>query len=169
VFFLRRSHANPQLRSSAKSHLRKSTAPECGHGFDGSLVETLGGNSDRVLDAFGVGEGDEAGADVSHRFIIGEGKANLRQQTARLACYTPLACSSGRKIMVMNMSIHIARIFSALVLVGASTAHADIISSNIEPGDLFGPGIVIGLVPFDGVFFYPGIGFTPSQNYVRWH
>jgi hypothetical protein len=38
------------------------------------LVETLGGNANGVLDAFGVGEGDDAGADVWHRFIIGEGK-----------------------------------------------------------------------------------------------
>ena len=52
------------------------------------------------------------------------------------------------------------------MLLGASTAHADIISSDIQPGDLFGPGIAIGLVPFVGVFNYVGIGFTPSQNYT---
>jgi len=52
------------------------------------------------------------------------------------------------------------------VLLGASTAHADIISSDIQPGDLFGPGIAIGLVPFVGAFNYAGIGFTPSQNYT---
>ena len=39
----------------------------------------------------------------------------------------------------MNKSTHIAQIFSVIVLLGAGTAHADIISSDIQPGDLFGP------------------------------
>src|ERR1035438_1925105 len=40
-----------ELCCRPKSHLRKSTAPECGHGFDRGRVETLGGNADGVLDA----------------------------------------------------------------------------------------------------------------------
>ena len=41
--------------------------------------------------------------------------------------------------MIMNRSLHIARIISGIALLGASAAHADIISSDIQPGDLFGP------------------------------
>jgi hypothetical protein len=63
----------------------------------------------------------------------------------------------------MNRFVHV---LAVIVLIGASAAHADIISSNIQPGDLFGPGVGIGLVPFTGVFNYAGIGFTPSQTYV---
>lgn len=44
-------------------------------------------------------------------------------------------------------------------------AHADTVYSNIDPGDSFGPGIAIGLVPFTGTFNYAGVGFTPGQNY----
>ena len=68
--------------------------------------------------------------------------------------------------MIMNRSLHIARIISGIALLGASAAHADIISSDIQPGDSFGPGVAIGLVPFTGVFNYAGIAFTPSQNYT---
>jgi len=39
----------------------------------------------------------------------------------------------------MNSSAHIAQLFSVIVLLGACTAHADIIFSDIQPGDLFGP------------------------------
>jgi hypothetical protein len=58
----------------AQKSFPQKAPPKCGHGFDRGLVETLGGNANGVLDAFGVGEGDDAGADVWHRFIIGEGK-----------------------------------------------------------------------------------------------
>jgi hypothetical protein len=44
-------------------------------------------------------------------------------------------------------------------------ARADTIYSNIDPGDSFGPGVAIGVVPFVGVFNYAGVGFTPGQNY----
>ena len=57
-------------------------------------------------------------------------------------------------------------VLAVIVLIGASAAHADLVSSNIPPGDLFGPGIAIGLVPFVSVFNYAGIGFTPSQTYM---
>jgi hypothetical protein len=60
-----------------------------------------------------------------------------------------------------------ARIGALIALLGASAAHASsIVSSDIQPGDVFGPGVAIGIVPFVGVFNYAGIGFTPSQNYT---
>jgi hypothetical protein len=66
----------------------------------------------------------------------------------------------------MNRLKHVAHIMTVIVLLGASAAHADIVSSNIQSGDLFGPGIAIGLVPFGGPYNYAGIGFTPSQTYT---
>jgi hypothetical protein len=64
----------------------------------------------------------------------------------------------------MNCS---ARMGALIALLGASAAHASsIVASDIQPGDLFGPGVAIGIVPFTGVFNYAGIGFTPSQNYT---
>lgn len=66
----------------------------------------------------------------------------------------------------MNRLNHTARMMAVIVLLGASAAHASIISSDIQSGDFFGPGIAIGLVPFVGVFNYAGIGFTPSQAYT---
>jgi hypothetical protein len=66
----------------------------------------------------------------------------------------------------MNRLNDPARIMAVIVLLGASAAHASIISSDIQPGDFFGPGIAIGLVPFVGAFNYAGIGFTPSQTYT---
>ena len=41
-----------------------------------------------------------------------------------------------------------------------------IVYTNIAPGDTFGPGIAIGVVPFLGVFNYVGIGFKADQNYI---
>ena len=63
--------------------MRKSAAPECGHGFNRGLVEAPGGNANGVLDAVSVGEGDEAGADGWHGFLIGEGKANIFDDRGR--------------------------------------------------------------------------------------
>ena len=59
---------------------------------------------------------------------------------------------------------------SAILILAAATAcigpaRADTVYSNINPGDSFGPGIAIGLVPFTGTFNYAGVGFTPGQNY----
>jgi len=62
-------------RPCSKSHLRKSAAPECGHRFDRGLVETLGGNANGVLDAFGVGE--ETKQERTFGTALCEGKANL--------------------------------------------------------------------------------------------
>jgi hypothetical protein len=60
-----------------------------------------------------------------------------------------------------------ARMGALIALLGASAAHASsIVSSDIQPGDVFGPGVAIGIVPFVGVFNYAGIGFTPSQTYT---
>jgi hypothetical protein len=55
---------------------------------------------------------------------------------------------------------------AVLIILGAGIANASIVSSNIQPGDVFGPGVAIGIVPFVGVFNYAGIGFTPSQTYT---
>ena len=55
----------------------------------------------------------------------------------------------------MNSGNGIART-AALIILGAGIAHASIVSSDIQPGDLFGPGIAIGIVPFVGVFNYAG-------------
>ena len=44
--------------------------PERGHGFDRGFVETLGWNSHRVLGRFGVGEGNEAEAEVWYGFNL---------------------------------------------------------------------------------------------------
>jgi PEP-CTERM motif len=60
-----------------------------------------------------------------------------------------------------------ARMGALIALLGASAAHASsIVSSDIQSGDLFGPGVAIGIEPFVGVFNYAGIGFTPSQTYT---
>jgi hypothetical protein len=56
MLFLRRLYTNRQLCCRPKCHFRKCTTSESGHGFDGSFVETLGGNPNGVLDAFGIGE-----------------------------------------------------------------------------------------------------------------
>jgi len=55
----------------------------------------------------------------------------------------------------------------ALMLTLAATAQAStIIYSNIQPGDIFGPGIAIGLVPFVGVYNLAGIGFNAGSGYT---
>jgi len=52
VFFLGRFHPDRQPRRWAKGHFRKNTSAECGDGFHRGFVETLGWNSNGVLDAF---------------------------------------------------------------------------------------------------------------------
>jgi hypothetical protein len=54
-------------------------------------------------------------------------------------------------------------ILAAVACIGQ--ARAETVYSNIDPGDSFGPGVAIGVVPFVGVFNYAGVGFTPGQNY----
>ena len=63
-----------------------------------------------------------------------------------------------------KLSITIAAAAVAMSMAGVS--QASIIYSNIQPGDTFGPGVAIGVVPFVGVFNYAGEGFTPGQNYT---
>lgn len=46
----------------------------------------------------------------------------------------------------------------------AAPSRAATIYSNIQPGDTFGPGVGIGLIPFTGVFNYAGVGFTAGQT-----
>jgi hypothetical protein len=65
----------------------------------------------------------------------------------------------------MNGSNRMARM-AALIILGAGITQASTVSSDIQPGDLFGPGVAIGIVPFVGVFNYAGIAFTPSQTYT---
>jgi hypothetical protein len=40
----------------------------------------------------------------------------------------------------------------AMAMTMAAPGQADVIYSNIQPGDNFGPGVAIGVVPFVGVF-----------------
>ena len=54
----------------------------------------------------------------------------------------------------------------AITITMAAVAQASVIYSNIQPGDTFGPGVAIGVVPFVGAFNYAGEGFTPGQNYM---
>jgi hypothetical protein len=64
---------------------------------------------------------------------------------------------------VRKLIITIAAVATAMSM--AMPGQADIIYSNIQPGDNFGPGVAIGVVPFVGVFNYAGEGFIPTQNY----
>lgn len=65
----------------------------------------------------------------------------------------------------MKTSGKFAIVILAAAMACIGPARADTVYSNIDPGDSFGPGVGIGLVPFNGVFNYAGVGFTPGQNY----
>jgi hypothetical protein len=56
---------------------------------------------------------------------------------------------------------------ATLALTFAASGRAGtIIYSNIEPGDTFGPGVAIGVIPFVGIYNYAGVGFTAGQDYT---
>jgi hypothetical protein len=56
VFFLGRLHADRQSRGRPERHFRENTPAKSRHRLYGSFVETLGRNSNGVLDAFRIGE-----------------------------------------------------------------------------------------------------------------
>jgi len=63
----------------------------------------------------------------------------------------------------------LARAFASLSLIAtfAATGRAGtIVYSNIQPGDIFGPGVGIGFIPFTSTFNYAGVGFTAGQDYT---
>ena len=83
MLFLRRLHPDRQPRLRCHRRVGENTVLERGHRFHRCLEETLSRNADGVFDAFGIGEGDDAGANW-HPSSIGEGKENTRKDHGHL-------------------------------------------------------------------------------------
>lgn len=63
--------------------------------------------------------------------------------------------------------VHQVALAVAFAMAFAASARAStIMYTNIAPGDIFGPGIAIGVIPFVGIYNYAGIGFKAAQNYT---
>jgi len=66
----------------------------------------------------------------------------------------------------------ISKIAPAVLMVASALASitpgraANIVYTNIKPGDTFVVGVGIGLIPFTGTFNYAGIGFNARQDYI---
>ena len=69
-------HLNVQLSRRSKSCIRETVFPEFRHRQNSGFVQAGGRHADGMLDAFRVGERDNAGT-VRHLSSIGEEKENI--------------------------------------------------------------------------------------------